>query len=178
MGDELDTLIPEFREKVEALLVACRQQGITMRPYFGLRGPIEQAKLWRQSRCSDEIRAKIAEFRAAGAPFLADCIERAGPQNGKPVTNAAPGLSWHQWGEAVDCFWLVGGQAEWSSARKVNGVNGYACYAAAAPGLSLDAGGNWARFKDWPHVQHRAASSPAKLYSLEQIDAEMRKRFG
>lgn len=94
------------------------------------------------------------------------------------MTNAPPGYSWHQWGEAVDSFWVVGGTAEWSSAKKIEGVNGYQVYAEEASNLGLDAGGLWKSLKDWPHVQLRPAGSPAKALSLAEINGEMKKRFG
>lgn len=178
MAADLQPLVAEFRAKVEDLVANCRQHGGEMRPYCALRTPFEQAKLWRQSRALEEIRDKIASLKAAGADFLAHCIESVGPQNGGHVTNAPPGLSWHQWGEAVDCMWIVGGQAEWSTTKKVNGVNGYRLYAEEARKLGLSAGGLWTSFKDWPHVQLRAAGSPEKIMPLKDIDAEMRRRFG
>src|SRR6185369_14731386 len=102
-----------------------------------------------------EIALKIASLRDQGAPFLAHCLESVGPQSGDPVTNAIPGLSWHQWGEAMDCVWIVDGAAEWSTTRKVNGVNGYRAYANEAVRLGLTAGGFFRSLKDWPHVQLR-----------------------
>jgi len=149
-----------------------------MRPSAGLRDPFDQARLWRQSRSIEEINAKVQEFRAAGADFLAHCIESVGPQHGDPVTNAPPGYSWHQWGEAVDCFWLLDGKAEWSTAKKVGGENAYRAYAAEAEELGLVAGGHWATLKDWPHVQLRPDASPAKALLVSQVNAEMEKRFG
>ena len=107
-----------------------------------------------------------------------DCLQSVGPQHGAHVTDALPGFSWHQWGEAVDCFWLLDGKAEWSTSKKVNGVNGYAVYANEAEAVGLVAGGHWTRFKDWPHVQLRAASSPARALTLLQIDTAMKVRFG
>ena len=178
MAADLQPLVPEFREKVEQLIANCRQRGVEMRPFFGLRTPFEQAKLWRQSRTREEIAAKTASLRAAGAEFIAHCIDSVGPQNGAHVTNAPPGLSWHQWGEAVDCMWIVAGQAEWSTTRKVNDVNGYRVYAEETRGLGLNAGGFWTSFKAWPHAQLRAAGSPDKVMPLKDIDAEMRRRFG
>lgn len=174
---EMKDLIPKFRAPVKTLLEQCRAQGVEMRPSQTLRDPFEQAKLWRQSRSKEEIRAKIKQFRAAGADFLAFCLENVGPQSGDPVTNAPPGLSWHQWGEAVDCFWVVDGQAEWSTTKKINGVNGYQLYAAEAKKLGLTAGGLWAKLKDWPHVQLQAAGSPLSLFSLADISATMKERF-
>lgn len=178
MSRDLDDLIPEFRTRVDQLLSACDSSRYPMRQFFTLRSPFEQGKLWRQSRSRQQVNAKIAELQDNGAAFLAHCIESVGSQNGRHVTNAIPGLSWHQWGEAVDCFWLVDGDAEWSTRRKIDGINGYANYADQAKTLGLTAGGLWTSFKDWPHVQFRSESSPGKVFSLEEINREMADRFG
>lgn len=178
MSRDLNDLNVDFKTKVEELLSACEASGYPMRPFFTVRSPFEQGKLWRQSRTTKEIQEKLSELKGRGANFLAHCIESVGPQNGRHVTNAIPGLSWHQWGEAVDCFWLIDGNAEWSSRRKIHGMNGYATYADVAKSMGLDAGGLWRSFKDWPHVQLRNESDPSRLYSLEEIDAEMKVRFG
>ena len=178
MAADLTLLVPTFRPRLETLLANCRARGVEMRPYMGLRTPLEQARLWRQSRSREQIDAKVAQLHAAGADYLADCIVRVGPQNGDPVTNAVPGLSWHQWGEAVDCFWVVNGQAVWSSKQLVNGLNGYQVMVAEAKKLGLTPGGGWTSFKDWPHVQLRPDASPLSTMSLAQVDAEMKQRFG
>lgn len=178
MSRDLDTLVPEFRAKVDELLRLCDQSGYSMRPFFTLRTPFEQAKLWRQSRTTQEIRNRIAELKNGDADFLAHCIDSVGPQNGRHVTNAIPGLSWHQWGEAVDCFWLLDGNAEWSTRRRINDLNGYVNYGEKARSLGLTAGGFWSSFKDWPHVQLRKNSSPRRVFSLQEIAAEMADRFG
>jgi hypothetical protein len=171
-------LVPGFRDKMSALLHACQEQGVEMRPYFGVRSPFEQARLWRQSRSREDVEAKIASLRRQGALFLADCLESVGPQNGAPVTNAIPGLSWHQWGEAVDAVWVVAGKSEWSTKKKVAGINGYAVYARQAAAAGLDPGGLWKSLKDWPHAQLRSLSSPARIYTLAEIDRAMKERFG
>ncbi|MDD5435862.1 MAG: M15 family metallopeptidase [Nitrospira sp.] len=177
MPADMNNLVPEFREKTKRLIEVGLKLGVEMRPYFTLRTPFEQAKLWRQSRTKEEIENKIIEFRMGGAEFLAYCIESVGIQNGEHVTNAPPGFSWHQWGEAADCLWVVEGKAEWSTTKKINGINGYTIYAEQAKILGLDAGGNWKSFKDWPHVQLRSQSSPEKLYSLKDINEIMKDRF-
>jgi peptidoglycan L-alanyl-D-glutamate endopeptidase CwlK len=175
---DLDLLVPEFRVRVERVLEACERAGHPMRPFYTLRTPLEQAVLWRQSRTVVQIERRVAALRAAGAPFLAHCIEAAGPCDGRPVTDAVPGLSWHQWGEAVDCFWLVEGAAQWSTRRTIGGRNGYRHYAQCAAAQGLTAGGLWQSPKDWPHVQLRAAPGPASVFGLAEIDDEMRRRFG
>jgi hypothetical protein len=178
MSIDVSILVPEFRDKLNGLLAACCGKGVEMLPYFGIRTPFEQAMLWRQSRTAEEVAQKIAELRTQGANFLAYCLESVGPRNGAPVTNAIPGLSWHQWGEAVDCAWVVAGKTEWSLQKKVNGINGYQVYAEQAVNLGLDPGGLWKSLKDWPHVQLRGASSPLKVMSLVEIDVTMKERFG
>jgi len=178
MSADLNSLVPEFRPGVDRLLSACVTKDVEMRPNETLRTPLDQGRLWRQSRTIEVIRRKIDELRGGGAPFLAQCLEQAGPQHGDHVTNAPPGVSWHQWGEAIDCVWIVNGDEEWSTERKVNGFNGYQVYAAVARELGFEAGGLWREFKDWPHVQSRPQSSPLEIYTLPEIDAVMRQRFG
>lgn len=178
MPPTLDDLVPEFRPVAARVLEICRAQGVEVRVNETVRDPFHQARLWRQSRTIEQIQTRIAQFRGAGAEFLAHCLESVGPQHGDHVTNAPPGLSWHQWGEALDCFWVVNGKAEWSTTRKVDGKNGFRVYAAAAASIGADAGGLWPSFKDWPHVQLRAEGSPADVFSLQEISDVMRERFG
>lgn len=179
MAIPLTDLDEAFREKMQSLLAALDAIGVEMRPYFGVRTPEEQAILWRQSRSREEISAAIARLRSGGADFLADILRDVGPRHGPHVTNALPGLSWHQWGEAVDCFWAVNGVAEWSSTKLVDGINGYRVYATKAKELGLEAGGFWSSLKDWPHVQLRRAGSPASAgMTLAEIDEQMRNRYG
>ena len=157
----LDTLHPDFRAKVEQLLANLARQGFTLRPYCTVRDPFEQAKLWRQSRSSQQIKTMVARLRAQGAGRIAACIEEVGPRSGKPVTNAVPGYSWHQYGEAIDCFLLdKDGHADWDSSAL-----GYVAYAREATALGLRAGRD---FGDSPHVQFRHHephhdNSPARL---------------
>ncbi|CAN5395361.1 hypothetical protein BH10PSE3_BH10PSE3_36880 [soil metagenome] len=178
MGITLDGLDGGFKTKLQKTLNTCAQRGVIMTPYFGIRTPQEQGKLWRQSRTSADIQAKLADLRAAGAHFLADCIDHAGPQNGPNVTGAIPGLSWHQWGEAMDCFWRLDDKAEWSTTRG-GAANGYRIYAAVAVETGLTAGGLWSSLKDWPHVQLRKAGSPLQVgITLQAVDARMKATFG
>lgn len=178
MAADLTLLHPDLRTKIPELVASCRARGFEMRPNAGLRDPFEQARLWRQSRSIEEITAKIAAFEAAGAAFLAHCLRSVGPQHGDPVTGALPGYSWHQWGEALDCFWLQGGRAEWSTRKLVGGANAYHVYADEAEALGLTPGGRWKKLKDWPHVQLRADSGPGKSLSVLEIDVAMSQRFG
>ena len=174
----IDDLIAELRPIARTLITNCRARGIEMRPYETLRSPTEQGILWRQSRTREQVRAKVAELRDQGAEFLASCIESVGPRSGRHVTDAPPGLSWHQWGEAFDSFWVINGDAEWSTTRTVNGLNGYHVYADEIERLDLTAGGHWPNFKDWPHAQLRSETSPLRVFTLTEINRVMRERFG
>ena len=178
MAADLKKLVPELKLKVLQLLDRCRTRGVEMRPNNGLRDPFEQGRLWRQSRSKEEIEAKIEELESKGVLFLADCIRRVGPQHGDHATDTPPGISWHQWGEALDCFWLVEEKAEWSTKKLINGLNGYKVYADEAEAVGLTPGGHWKNLKDWPHVQLRKANNAASVMSLAEIDAAMKARFG
>ncbi|UXI04707.1 M15 family metallopeptidase [Photobacterium sp. TY1-4] len=177
MSRDINDLVPEFKEKVVSLLDDCDLSGYPMRPFFTIRSPFDQAKLWRQSRSTFQVDSKINQLRSQGADFLAHCIESVGPQSGRHVTNAIPGFSWHQWGEAIDCFWLVDGKSEWSTRKKVNGMNGYVNYATRARDAGINSGGFWRSFKDWPHLQMRNESNPRRVYSLSEINNQMKLRF-
>lgn len=177
MAADLNLLDPRLKSVALTLQQNCMTSGAEMRPNVGLRDPFEQARLWRQSRSIEEITAKVRELNDKGASFLAHCIESVGAQQGEHVTDTPPGISWHQWGEALDFFWLVDGKAEWSTTKVVNGVNGYKVLAAEAKKLGLTPGGLWPRFKDWPHVQLPPQNNAADVYSLPQIDSQMRTRF-
>lgn len=179
MSQKLTDLIPNFRESVLELLDACARDGIQMVPTSTVRDPWEQARLWRGPKTRQQVEAMIEKLKQERAPFLASILEEVGPQSGGLVTNVIPGNSWHQWGEAVDCYWSVSGRAEWSSTKLVGGKNGFEVYARHAARLGLTPGGHWKSFIDWPHVQYRKTANPIKAgLSLAQIDREMQKRFG
>src|SRR5262245_38837433 len=107
MAPSIQDLELEFQPGAQRVLDTCAGLGVEMRVNETVQSPLAQARLWRQSRAMEEIRARIAARRAAGAPFLAECIEKVGPQHGDHVTNAPPGLSWHRWGEA----WIASGSS-------------------------------------------------------------------
>lgn len=169
----LDGLDEDFKAKAVLLIKACAAKGIKMVPYFGLHSPREQAKLWRQSRNAAEIAAGIKKLRDGGAPWLASILESTPAPADKPVTNALPGMSWQQWGEALDCYREINGQANWDEKNYVDYAN-----IAESQSIGLTAGGHWSRLKDWPHVQLRPEAGPQNLYSYAVIDAKMKERWG
>jgi hypothetical protein len=168
---DLELLDPAFRESVKTLLARCVKNGFILKPFFTLRSPWKQARLWRQSRPITEIQTAIRKLQKEHAPFLAHVLSSVGPQNGRWATNALPGQSWHQWGLAVDCFLATPrGQALWSG-----GHEGYRNYADEALKLGLVPGFYWDR-QDSVHVQ-QTASTVRALHTWPDIDAEMLRLF-
>lgn len=180
MARDLELLDPAFREKVGSLLAECERQGYPMNPFYTLRSVYDQAKLYRQSRTFAEIDAAHDHLLNNGAPFLADVLKSVGPCNGSWATDSLPGFSWHQHGEAVDCYWVIDGAAEWSITRQVAEHNGYDVYARSALALGLEPGHLW-KHKDSVHVQKSKRSvndliQSGKL-SFPELDAKMKKLF-
>lgn len=169
----LDDLNPDFRARAELLIKTCADQKIIMVPSNGKRSPQEQAVLWRQSRNKSEIDAGVRKLRDGGAPWLASVLENASAQKGDHVTDSLPGFSWHQWGEALDCYRAIGGKPNWEPKN-------YEQYAdtAETPSIGLTAGGHWKNFKDWPHVQLRSDAGPQDSMTYAVIDARMKKDWG
>lgn len=161
-------LNPEFKHRLELLIQACADRGVIMKPYSLYRDPVEQGKLWRQSRPSWKVREKISFLRKRDAHFLADCLDRAGPTSGPHVTNAYGGLSWHNWGEAADCYWEINGRAVWDT-EYLGDLNGYKIYAELAGRFGLTSMGQLYGW-DWVHVQLRPETSPAKLFNILEVN--------
>lgn len=171
MARDLTLLEDDFETQVGHLLAGLLRDGYHMRPFFTLRTPWEQARLWRQSRTTQEIHNVAAMLAREGAPFLREALVSVGPQMGRWATNALPGQSWHQWGEAVDCFVLEHGKAVWRRSHP-----GYQRYAERARELGLHSGYFWSR-PDAVHVQ-KGEGKVRSLYTWAQIDEQMRRRFG
>ena len=169
---DLQALVPEFHSRAQAVIDDCAARGVVMRPYFAIRSPVEQARIWRRSRSTEQIRAAIDRLDAAGAPWLADVLCRVGPQYGNWGTNALPGQSWHQYGEALDCYWLIDGEVLWDTEDTPD--NGYRIYARVAEAHGLTSLGPL--IDDWAHIQLRPDAAPD--YDWPTIDRLMRERFG
>ncbi len=172
---ELSALEAEFGQAAAELLKACEAKGARLRPFFTVRGPGVQARLWCQSRSGEQIAAEASAMRRAGAPWLASLLDVNLAATGPRVTHALPGLSWHQWGEAIDCF-VVGAnnQAIWTPSHPH-----YRIYATEASRLGLEAGAFWVKFSDAVHVQKRKGANPLRAgWTWPRIEEEMKRRFG
>jgi peptidoglycan LD-endopeptidase CwlK len=174
MSTAYDNLDPGFHDKLLLLEAACLDDGVTVRAYYGLRDPVEQGRLWRQSRSSADVEAAIDKLEQQGAPFLADCLAAAKSTTGPWATNALPGQSWHQFGEGMDYTWIVNGEVDWT-VNLTDPKNGYATLIRNAPIVGLVSG---VSFKDYGHVQKRTGGSPmAYGMTMIEIDAAMKAKF-
>jgi peptidoglycan LD-endopeptidase CwlK len=167
----LALLTSDFCAQVELLLAACAERGVVLRPYNTVRTPHEQAQLWARSRTTQQMQNAITYLRQQRAPRLAALFAGLRCSDGRWATNALPGNSWHQWGEALDCYVEENHKAVWSGQHV-----GYKVYAEEAQKLGLSSG-YWWKVRDAVHVQLRSSPSPSNILSWAAIEAEMVKRF-
>ena len=169
---DLSLLDPRFRAQVELVLRRCQERGYLLVPFFGLRSPQEQARLWRQSRTVETIEQTIKTLARAGALYLSGVLSEVGSHSGRWATNCLPGQSWHQHGLAVDCFVVgQGGHAVWNPLH-----DGYRVYAEQAIEVGLEAGYFWPK-RDVVHIQYHA-EKVSKRFTWVALDNLMREKFG
>lgn len=168
MSRDLSDLKPRFLTLFNRVKKACASKGYDIRPYCTIRDPWEQAKLYRQSRTWQEIKDMIDNLERNGAPFLAEILLNVGPQFGKWITNAPPGFSWHQFGEACDIYILEDGRAIWNS-----NYEGYICYYDECINRNLT---NLKVIGDINHCQLKK-NSPPYYYKAETIDKMIKELY-
>ena len=102
---------------------------------------------------------------------MAGCIADVGPQYGRPVTAAAPGASWHQYGDAMDVFnVLENGEANWDRLKP------YRRLAKMAPKFGLRSLGP--AIGDWVHIQAPQQTSPLSVYDWEEANSVLLGLWG
>ncbi len=162
---DIQDLVPDMQKKAKAVVDGCAKQGVKLLVYCTLRPLEEQARYYRRSRSYKEIKAKMDELKKRGLGFLADVIEKVGPQVGEWATNAAPGESWHNYGEAFDAVPLKGRKGLWNYKKH---EHEWDVYGKVARQQKLEWGGTW-RHKDFPHSQLREGGNPLDLYDAKTI---------
>lgn len=183
MSEEiLAGLSSEFRPQAANLIAVAAGRGVALVPTSGARDPWRQARLWRRSRTGAQVLAKIEELRDGGAPYLAKILHSVGPQpNGSWRTDAPPGLSWHQPGEAVD-FAIrspVTGRILYGDTDQDGDEYDYGqqCYDRLGE-MCVELGLRWGGgFGDQNHVQRPSAGSPRQVHGLAEINAMIEERW-
>jgi peptidoglycan L-alanyl-D-glutamate endopeptidase CwlK len=152
---QLSDLVPKAEENANRIIALCKERGVDLLVYCTLRTLEEQAQLFRRGRTKAQIDAKLTSLRRQGYTELADIIVQVGPQPGGPiVTYAAPGESWHNFGEAFDAVPLVTGKAVWTNGPQ------YRIYGEAVRSVGMNWAGDWQGFSELPHAQLRTGSNP------------------
>lgn len=126
------------------------ESGADLLIYCGFRSFAEQAVLYRKGRTLSAILAKADELKSKhGREDLAEVLLRSEPQpDPKIVTNAGPGQSAHNYGEAFDAVPLVGGKPVWLLSDPL-----YQLYGQISEEEGLEWAGNWKTFREGPHSQ-------------------------
>ena len=164
-------LTPQMADLTQQLVEACAKKGVDLLVYCGRRTVEEQARIWRQSRQADKINGKQANLSQLGYRWLAKVLSEVGPQHGPHVTNAGPGESWHQYGEAIDAVPMIGGKPLWQpEARKAWGSGPWQVYGEAARALGLTWAGDWKGFPEYPHCQFRPEPNPLKVLTPAEVE--------
>lgn len=167
-------LDPQFGLAVEKLFDRLLSEGIVMRPFSGLRGPLEQGILWSQSRTPLERELMARKLEDERATFLAKVLRRAGTlcTAGRWATNNLPGQSWHNFGLAIDSHVVSeDGRAVWGPKHVA-----YSAYASIARELGLFPGYDLAK-QDVIHIQ--GPNAPVRLLrgSWPIVDRELERMF-
>ena len=166
---DINSLTPEFSKKAQELLDLCASNGLVVRPTFFTRSLATQAKLWRQSRSREEIQGTIDHLNSEDCGYLATILEAVGPQSGPWATNSLPGLSWHNWGQAMDVVYvsLNGVKATDEQLRDGNSI-GYTLFGQYCNQLGLRWGGDF-QHPDYDHVQLNLQEITT-LYTIKEVN--------
>lgn len=165
MSRKLSDLRPLVRQLCEQHIEACENAGLPILVYCTYRSPIEQAILFRQSHSKAKVEAKIAEL--SPWPYLAKILIDVGPQKTlkKPVTNAGPGQSMHQYGLAYDCVPMNGGKPLWDDLEAYNRI-GF-----LGEKIGLNWAGRWrGALREMAHFQF---GSPLWMTMAEKLNNEL-----
>lgn len=173
----LQLLDPQFSDNVRTVLSRTAAMGADFILLEGLRNPLKQAVYWKQSRNQNEIVQQIELLQSKHAYFLAYCLHVVGDHKGSHITNALPGASWHQYGLAVDCAWIINSKICWDNESQMDGINGYEVLSNEALNLNICSGHHWTDLKDSGHLQAEFSASPLDQYKWNEIDKMMEERY-
>jgi peptidoglycan L-alanyl-D-glutamate endopeptidase CwlK len=126
----LDDLLPQVKIKVEQFIQACKDKGIDILVTSTYRDMESQDALYEQGRTTQ----------------------------GRIVTNARGGDSYHNWRCAVDVVPIIGGKPDWDGSHPTwqqIGEIGEEC--------GLEWAGRWKSFRELAHFQYTGGLTLAQL---------------
>lgn len=139
---KIEDLDPAIRDKAELFLARCAEQGIQLLVTCTRRNRSEQTALYAQGR---EDISKVNAMRS-----IAGMAEIKTLGENRIATNAKAGESLHNHGLALDVVPLEAGKPIWDSGHPVWQLIG-----AIGKTCGLEWGGEWKKFKEFPHFQER-----------------------
>ena len=132
----LDELLPEVKTKVEDFIKACQHSGIDLLVTSTYRDNESQDALYAQGRTTE----------------------------GRIVTNAKGGESFHNYRCAIDVCPLVNGKPDWDGSHPV-----WTTIGELGEQSGLEWAGKWIHFKEMAHFQYTGGLSLAELKERKTI---------
>jgi peptidoglycan L-alanyl-D-glutamate endopeptidase CwlK len=171
---KIEDLVPELQEKAFKVIEECKKQGVDLLIYCTFRSFEEQAFLYKKTRSEEEVRIRYPYLKSLNLDFIIEILEKVKVPfvtiASRHVTYALPGQSWHNYGKAFDAVPIYNGKPLW----RTNNVE-WQIYGKIATKNSLEWGGNWKRFCEYPHVQLPAKYNPYRILPKEVILEYARK---
>ena len=155
MSRSLTDLDSAFRAKVILFQAKCvERRKFDVLIYCTFRSMEEQARLYRQGRSYLHITKTADKLQYYfNRPDLAHILIDVGPQHGKFIlTNAAPGMSLHNYGLAFDGVPLLDGKLVWETSS-VEQKALWNQYGELIESCQMEWSGRWSRFREYPHGQ-------------------------
>lgn len=136
-----------------------------------LRG---EAKLMYEEMCNALQGRAIPRFAYTLRTFKEqnELYQIGRTKPGKIVTNAKGGQSFHNYGLAFDLVLIIDGkEASWDIVKDFDGdkVSDWMECVSIAKKYGYEWGGDWAKFKDYPHFQKTFGKSIAELLVCEKF---------
>jgi peptidoglycan L-alanyl-D-glutamate endopeptidase CwlK len=134
---DLNELLPVVKAKAEAFIEACKQNDIDLLVTSTYRDIESQNELYAQGRTKD----------------------------GKIVTNAKGGESFHNYRCALDVVPLVAGKPDWDGSHPI-----WKKVAEIGESIGLEWAGNWKSFKEQAHFQFTNGLTLSDLKAGKKIE--------
>lgn len=164
----LEDLDPVFRERLIKVFEEAINHGFKVDPHLGALSIKDQALKWRQSRSDLEIDKALTFFKENDCNFIWNVMRFANAKFGPPVTDCLPGLSWHNWREAIkyDIYNRKTGQVDNDNAEFLEV-------------LKKSMKKHKLHFGVEPRqIQLSVYKDPREIYSLQEIDNKMAEMWG
>jgi peptidoglycan LD-endopeptidase CwlK len=167
---DIASLLPTTQALAHQFLANCARHNVEILVYCTLRDCWEQARLYRESHSSVDVEAKALQYHTDGFGFLAEILVQVGPQpTGAWKTNAGPGESWHQYGEAFDAVPILNGRCLWDT---TNHTDIWREVRMAGIEAGLTWGGDWPQ-QDNLHWQTRLSGNPLRMWTPDQVQRRL-----